>query len=1084
MIKVMEECRLTGRVRISLIAMLIGIASSGYGQAPSNSTQSSRSQLPNDSTTGVPQVAEVSAGDLPGNEASTEITSSQIEAQQKALSQNVDVSEVDRVKIADAYRAAMQSLDSSATATGNATKFDKNMATLDSDTKAAVAKRDAMSSDLPKIEVPPASVPLAELEQQLSLARQTLEQVEQAYQNLQAEPNRRTDRLAKIPGLIKSAEDEVADLQPEVAAESSDAAAVSVESAQTLKNLAKLQELNATIKALKAERVYLENSDALIRARTDIAARDYDVAKAEFEQWQQLVNQRRQESSTQQQTEAAEDLRDAPEVIQELARENRDLAAQRAELAAKIEEATTRLQHVRDEENRITAEYESTRGKVEAVGLSQASGQLLREERGRLPNVRQHRANMIERQPLMGQVRFDIYELNETRNKLASIDIQAEKIAAEFPPPQREQVKEQARAQLAKKRDYVDALIADKKSYSRTLLDLDEHEETLIEVTESYRDFIDGRVLWIRSEDPLSGRDAQLTKDAVMWLLKPGNWTSVWTTIWQDVQRRPMYVVVMAGALAMLVYAQPVLRKRISELGEMASRRAFSEFSPTVRVLLATITISLPVPLVMWYVGWRISASLVAADFANAFANALFSTGIVLFLADFSRQVCRPLGLADVHFEWPIEATNLVRRHLRWLMAIGLPATFVFVMFRSQTTQSLWDASLGRIGLIIALIAGAAFLWRVLKPGAPLFQHFVGYDHKRWLYRLRYAWYPIAFLSPVLLMLLALVGYYNTSQTLSRRLFQTVCLVSFLVLSGAILNRWVLMVRRRLAIQRARQRLMTNKDEATSDEAAGIASQEIEAAVDLASVSDQTKKLISIALVVLTIICLRWIWADVLPAFSILQTVRVWPGTTEVTLAQALLAVLALVGTYIVARNAPGLLELTVLKHLPLDAGSRYAINMLTGYAVTIAGISLAGQVVGFTWDTVQWLVAAMGIGLGFGLQEIFGNFVSGIILLFERPLRVGDIVTLGDTTGVVTRIRMRATTITDWDRKEYVVPNKDLITGTLLNWTLTDQTNRLVIPVGIAYGSDTKLALELLLKAADDHPLVLSDPAPNATFE
>ncbi len=138
----------------------------------------------------------------------------------------------------------------------------------------------------------------------------------------------------------------------------------------------------------------------------------------------------------------------------------------------------------------------------------------------------------------------------------------------------------------------------------------------------------------------------------------------------------------------------------------------------------------------------------------------------------------------------------------------------------------------------------------------------------------------------------------------------------------------------------------------------------------------------------------------------------------------------------------------------------------------------------GITWSSIQWLVAAMGIGLGFGLQEIFANFISGIILLFERPIRVGDIITLGDTTGVVTRIHMRATTVIDWDRKEYIVPNKDLITGRLLNWTLSDQTNRIVIPIGVAYGSETERARELLLQVAHDHPLILEDPAPIATFE
>ena len=108
----------------------------------------------------------------------------------------------------------------------------------------------------------------------------------------------------------------------------------------------------------------------------------------------------------------------------------------------------------------------------------------------------------------------------------------------------------------------------------------------------------------------------------------------------------------------------------------------------------------------------------------------------------------------------------------------------------------------------------------------------------------------------------------------------------------------------------------------------------------------------------------------------------------------------------------------------------------------------------GVTWSSVQWLVAAVSVGLGFGLQEIFANFVSGLLLLVERPVRVGDTITVGGVTGTVTRIRIRATTIQDWDLKELVVPNKDLVTGHLLNWTLSDAANRVTVFVGVAYGS------------------------------
>ena len=128
--------------------------------------------------------------------------------------------------------------------------------------------------------------------------------------------------------------------------------------------------------------------------------------------------------------------------------------------------------------------------------------------------------------------------------------------------------------------------------------------------------------------------------------------------------------------------------------------------------------------------------------------------------------------------------------------------------------------------------------------------------------------------------------------------------------------------------------------------------------------------------------------------------------------------------------------------------------------------------------------MAAFGVGLGFGLQEIFANFISGLILLFERPVRVGDTVTVGETTGTVTRIRMRATTILDWDMRELVVPNKDLIVGRLVNWTLSDSSNRITIVVGVAYGTDPTHVTRVLKHIVQTDRRVLSSPGPMVTFD
>ena len=132
-------------------------------------------------------------------------------------------------------------------------------------------------------------------------------------------------------------------------------------------------------------------------------------------------------------------------------------------------------------------------------------------------------------------------------------------------------------------------------------------------------------------------------------------------------------------------------------------------------------------------------------------------------------------------------------------------------------------------------------------------------------------------------------------------------------------------------------------------------------------------------------------------------------------------------------------------------------------YSIAVIGVTLFFWLIGIGWLSLQWLIAAMTVGLGFGLQEIFAIFVSGLILLFERPVRIGGTVTLNNITGTVSRIRIRATTILDWYNRELIVPNRAFVTDNLINWTLTNPDLRMILKVGIAFGSDTRKATELL---------------------
>ena len=236
----------------------------------------------------------------------------------------------------------------------------------------------------------------------------------------------------------------------------------------------------------------------------------------------------------------------------------------------------------------------------------------------------------------------------------------------------------------------------------------------------------------------------------------------------------------------------------------------------------------------------------------------------------------------------------------------------------------------------------------------------------------------------------------------------------------------------------------------------------------------------------LAVLGLAGIWGDFIPALRVLDDIDLWnkialvdgaERVVPVTLADLLLAAIIGIGGYILAANLPSLIDIILLKHGSASAGSRYTVETLTRYSIVAFAVVLMLRPLGANASQLGWAAAALGVGIGFGLQEIVANFICGLILLFERPVRVGDVITVGDASGTVSKIRIRATTLRDWEQKELVIPNKELITGRLLNWTLSDEMTRLFISVGVAYGSDVDRAMALIMEVAEQNDRILADP-------
>ena len=612
------------------------------------------------------------------------------------------------------------------------------------------------------------------------------------------------------------------------------------------------------------------------------------------------------------------------------------------------------------------------------------------------------------------------------------------------------------RAIVAAESDYIDALTAVDADYTSLTKRLNE-----------YRGHLESRLLWIPSNPPLWQIDAG------------GSIGSEYTAVvsaFTDLDVSFTWVLVFGfGGFALLLYLRPRAVAYQTQLNGLIARPRDDSIRHTILALGCVAVRALPVPALIFTAGTLFPdrGSVVSgelADLADRLAALLFALGGF-------RLICEPGGVARLHFGWREPNTERTYQEIGWLIRWWLPVVTISA-FVYGITSEVGDAIIPRT---LVLITAAMLMVHLARNTAWLEAETGERWHQGAVNRGRLV--ALGLLS--LIGLAVVLGLVFSVTVIVAAASQTVWTGLVILLLHAILTRWLRVVRRHL---RMSQLLSGQATELTT---AAEQTNEIKAA-DLGDLSAETLRLVNASTIVATLTALLFIWAPLMPAFDAFRRVTLWTSTTvvdgetivnQITLATLIIVVLLVGLTLYAARKLPALVELILRSRTSISQSARYATSTLLNYIIVGTGIIAALGALGLQWSQLQWLVAALGVGIGFGLQEIVANFISGVIILFERPIRVGDIVTIGDKDGVVTKIRIRATTLRDWDGKELLVPNKEFITGRLLNWTLSDPQTRLVIPVGVAYGSDVKLALRTLMDVVSNHPAVLKEPEPSILF-
>ena len=674
---------------------------------------------------------------------------------------------------------------------------------------------------------------------------------------------------------------------------------------------------------------------------------------------------------------------------------------------------------------------------------------------------------------------------------------QLDNLESSLTPKENEELNMQAFLLLESRRKLLEETGASYGNYLKQLNGQEAAQKKIDHMSVEYLDFINQRLLWTQSSDLISPSDVKGSETVLRWILNPENWSKFMGDLGLSMGSSPaVWGLLVLGFLALLL-SRSWVRRRIITHGKTSSTDGMGG---TLALICLTLIRTVGIPFVFYLGALHLWTLPMGNYFTRSVCAGLAVTLEAYIFLRIVVQLCKANGIGKTHFLWNEPVCALLVRSARTLLILSVPILFFLVMIQNGPQAQGFRSSLGRILFLFSMIPVLLVFRRCLRKSSPLVQAVRRGRPDGWLSKYLPLWSLIILLSPVVLFILPILGYYFTAYELGSSLAETAWLVLVLVLADALMQRGLRLAQIKLALKKseiAREEAAKKALELDNDPEESIHSSPAGATptMEIEEINEETSLLIRSVILVAGLVGLWLIWEEIFPAFRFFDTVLLWshevgvdkagiPIMESITLLNLIMALIIFAGTFIAVKTGTALLEILMARSSKLDAGSQQSFGLIGRYAIFMVGLFAGLNALGIGWKQFQWLAAAMTVGLSFGLKDIFANFVSGIIILFERPIRLGDTVTVAGSSGNVSRIRIRSTTITDWNRRELIVPNQAFLSEKITNWSLSDRVTRVVINVGIGYGSDAKKAEALLLKIAQECEVVKKSPAPSVFFE
>ncbi|MDN3523665.1 mechanosensitive channel MscK [Halomonas sabkhae] len=812
----------------------------------------------------------------------------------------------------------------------------------------------------------------------------------------------------------------------------------------------------------------------LERQRRALLERQVASQEARLLSLQRLIDERRRERSEQAIADAVQDEPDEvaqhPQ-ISEAQRINRELSLELLQMTSRSNELVRQGLDVRRQLEQVRQLQRGLDEHVDAIRGSTLLSRILREQRQALPRV-EVRGGLKDE---IADWRLRQFELERQSEVLKDAEAQARQRLQEAGVTDVSPALVQPLTQLLQaRRDLMDQLEPTYSEMLSSAIELQLHQQQLLSTSRSLRDTIDKQLFWIANARPLD----------LAWLLKlpehlltewrEGEWRRILPHRWTLPDAGALIAIVPLLMSGVLLLLRRSLKRRLQRLHEEIGHLRSDSQAHTPQAVLLNALLAAPMPLLLAGVAAVLSWGGQGA--APVIGGSLVQVALAGAVVAMARRLLVPDGVAVRHFYWPAGYVARLRRWLWWLLVAMIPV----LLIAPPAREAGINLNLRPVAMLILLVG---FVGMSMSLGKLILAHTPFFGVK--LFRLVLGLSMAAV--PLVLTGLVVSGYAYTALSLVSRFVMTLYLLGGWILVEAAVVRGLAVAARRLAYRRALARRRAQQEH---EGESGLDIVE-EPPLDMQQVNQQSLRLAKLGLMIGFLVALYMVWADLLTVFGYLEQVMLFADEGQgadivggaMSVADIIVALMIIGLTLVLARNLPGLLEVMVLSRLELKQGSAYAITSLLSYTIVGTGVVMSLGALGVAWSNLQWLVAALGVGLGFGLQEIFANFISGLIILFERPVRIGDTITLGNLTGTVSRIRIRATTVTDFDRKEIIIPNKTFVTDQLINWSLSDSITRVILTYGVQLGTPPQLMQRLLQQAADENERVLRDPPPEIFF-